>query len=634
MSIFDEDCGDVVLNTSSIFLWQNRSYRLALTQYERFAFSVKVQHHSLTGNSNSSATEHELVGVLQGTILPRPSPHFFEFADEVSSELQELAVTFCNAKGTANRIQHPTLVDDTEAVHGGGFLQIYTLEVKPSERGRLLGLRILHETLKLLHSKWTLAVMMPSSLSPRFCHWKENAPASSVPNMEENDMRVKRHFCRMGFSQAAQTGAWFLTRQGYFGGGQKESLDRPISTWLSKAQASQIEVLVPPQLVKPTGVNQLLADKVAAFVTSTPTTTRAESAAALLEIEDLVLRQGASIHDAGVFQLAVTGDDEKAAVQLLPTLIRLGGNVNHVDALGNTALHVAASQCQNQSITYLLGRGANKSLANTDGKTPLQCLKASGASFDDFEAAMGLKLPLRAMDVLPKLESHKAFMSPRVRSLLVDGWMSPRMKEVLLTTAQNEHHRIFEPYDRVPFVTYKPTSIARCCDRGCGIHRVDYIPASVLTSPINANGLYESFYDGWGNCFEAIEKVLQDGGTPTVHRVHHYLNRGDGLYRFDARKYRHFLDKGGMVEFAIDAVIDISRNVVISGDDGWEYWEIEDEIAALPATSLDAEFDIVRFKCIHEGGGVGTFTGPYRETSRLGDEEEWDEEESDEEEWD
>ncbi len=80
----------------------------------------EVQAELVTLGTNGKPDD--LVGRLEGTLLRRPDPNFFETADEISQELQELSVTFCNSKGVANRIKHPSLKEYPSAVKGGGFL--------------------------------------------------------------------------------------------------------------------------------------------------------------------------------------------------------------------------------------------------------------------------------------------------------------------------------------------------------------------------------------------------------------------------------------------------------------------------------------------------------------------------------
>lgn len=204
-------------------------------------------------------------------------------------------------------------------------------------------------------------------------------------------------------------------------------------------------------------------------------------------------------------------------------------------------------------------------------------------------------------------------MPPEQQALLVDGWMSPRMKEMLFITAEIEMELISTDCD-VSFAPRIPTPLSECASVW-GISRIDYIPATVFMTH-NPNGLYQSFKDGWGYCFLAARALLKRGQTPTVQRVEQYI---PSTYDFqvDQRKFRHFKSHYGKVEYAIDALINITRNVAVNGDDGWEYCTFEDDIEALPATPLGREFDIARFKCINEGGGEGKSRGPYLNTFKL-----------------
>ena len=87
----------------------------------------------------------------------------------------------------------------------------------------------------------------------------------------------------------------------------------------------------------------------------------------------------------------------------------------------------------------------------------------------------------------------------------------------------------------------------------------------------------------------------------------------------DRRQIECFRRNGGKVEHVIDALINITRNVAVDGDDGWEYALIEEDIEMHPATLLDQAFDIARFKCINQGGGEGQSRGPYRDAFELDD---------------
>jgi len=208
------------------------------------------------------------------------------------------------------------------------------------------------------------------------------------------------------------------------------------------------------------------------------------------------------------------------------------------------------------------------------------------------------------------LSRDLAAMSQQQRSVLLEGWLSPRMKRMLTITAEINGDIFLD--DVGLFQSYEPTSLERCCDP-FGINRIDYIPLEVLRR--DPRGLFQSFHDGYAMCFEAIAAVLRRNQAPTVQRVRNEIECG----RYDNRKFRHYIDRGGRIEYALYAVIQVTENVLLSGDDGWEYETFQDEIEALPSNPLDGRFEVARVMCINRGGGTPQAeTGPFREVTLYG----------------
>ena len=70
----------------------------------------------------------------------------------------------------------------------------------------------------------------------------------------------------------------------------------------------------------------------------------------------------------------VNGDLESTEAEL-----KKGVDINWKSLLeGNTALHVAVSEKQNELLKFLLEKGADASLKNNEGKTPLDVAKETG----------------------------------------------------------------------------------------------------------------------------------------------------------------------------------------------------------------------------------------------------------------
>jgi hypothetical protein len=81
----------------------------------------------------------------------------------------------------------------------------------------------------------------------------------------------------------------------------------------------------------------------------------------------------------------------------------------------------------------------------------------------------------------------------------------------------------------------------------------------------------------------------------------------------DLRKYYHFVQRGGKIEYALDALINVCNNIhTTKGDDGWMYDLYQDEIEAHPATPLDSFYDLARLKCFEINGNLILHPrGPY-----------------------
>jgi len=150
----------------------------------------------------------------------------------------------------------------------------------------------------------------------------------------------------------------------------------------------------------------------------------------------------------------------------------------------------------------------------------------------------------------------------------------------------------------------------------CGnVNLIEYIPLEALQS--NRPPIFGSFFrDGYEMIFKAICRILRSREVPTVRRVKEAASRSD------SRKLEHFEERGGRVEFALDAVLDITEEAVSEDTDArWEYDTFADDIEALPATPLDAMFDLARFMCFDRGGGTLDKRGPHMEVIKCGLEE-------------
>lgn len=554
-------------------------------------------------NVTAHATlEKEKIGYLIGHLLERPNQNFWEYADAISEELERLASTFCDLNGVASRVEHPRLKEAPPCVSWGGFLHIETIEVKSDHQGHDLGLQIIHETLVFLKNDWSLVVMEPGTLSSHVCKWKENSRKRKFCQVKTQQdeavtsglIKISRHWARMGFAQAGRSAtlcsAWFMTSDWYFQPDVSEPND-PKKRWIPKNEASStIDVYVPPKKVEPTGLDKELVEAVQdmtqrnnsrttvylmSVLSGLPPTSAAESTST---IESLVKR-GASIDKSHALHMAAANSNEEASI--LEILIRLGGNVDSHDDDGNTPLHVAAGVMTEPAITVLVRSGASLQATNLDGDTPLQSFMKIVERSNGY--AQRFRLPPREVDVLPKLACARALMAPDAQAVLLEGWLSPRMREVLRNTAQITYEEI---------TTSTPVELHR-------MECTEYIPEETLTQVTKASS--KKFYDGWGAIFCCVAGLLNEGLAPTVQRIKDAFT---GKYDDD---YQCFIEKGGLIEFALDAILDISENILIDPDILTDLKDID----FLPTTPLDMQFDIARFMCIMNGGGTWNSRGPY-----------------------
>jgi ankyrin repeat protein len=91
-------------------------------------------------------------------------------------------------------------------------------------------------------------------------------------------------------------------------------------------------------------------------------------AAAGIAVNPNADRRGLSVFDGGKIE------DESRVVEAVTAALNLGGDVNAVNQAGDTALHGAASLGYDPVVQLLADKGAQLSVKNTRGQTPLAAL--------------------------------------------------------------------------------------------------------------------------------------------------------------------------------------------------------------------------------------------------------------------
>jgi hypothetical protein len=196
------------------------------------------------------------------------------------------------------------------------------------------------------------------------------------------------------------------------------------------------------------------------------------------------------------------------------------------------------------------------------------CLEQALQNENDFDTAMGMKLAPEEIDIIPKYQSMTLLMDQTLRTHLNEGWLSPRMRELLKITAEIEGDQLLQEGDFYEIEPFIPTEMKQ-------------------------RDFPEDFIDGLGIVFETIARLLEAGRVPTVDRIQRSaLQSTSGAHHF-----KRMLEAGGKVEFALDALFNITEKLLVAGDCGWEYEDFKEQIKAHPSTPLDGSFGI-GFLCV------------------------------------
>jgi len=274
--------------------------------------------------------------------------------------------------------------------------------------------------------------------------------------------------------------------------------------------------------------------------------------------------------------------------KLLRKLIEFGGDVQLADQRGEQPLHLAAAFPHHNidSIKILIEAGADVSAKAGDGCMAAERIRAKSHEVGDrwicFEK-------VREDDVIPPFEALSALMTNEQRQKHVDGWLSPRMKWMLMHIS---NHEIDDMVDN-PSLGLSNTLL--------------HIPAEVVQKYNSKNGHWSGYYEcakEFQLIFSTISSLLESDLSPTVDRVSTRLN--------GVPDFLHFTRNGGKVEFALDYILSKAKN------EGEDYvFDFQSEIENLDTSSLDGMYDLTRFMLINRGGGDTYGRGPYGKTRNL-----------------
>ena len=604
-SALDEDAP--IQETNLIF--DDSNFTIHIELYQGEYDSLKEIEASVITHQN------QVIGHMSGCIISRPTTehNFYTVGDSVTQELHEMTVTFCSSRGGIDRI---TSNLDKDSIYSGGFCHIQKVEIDVQYKGQDLGLFFLQKVLEYLKGLWVIVVMRPVPLTKSFSE-RMNIDLNSVHNgdtvlsdveqarvnalLEEAMDKICRYWARLGFQQAGrnreQYNAWFLTKTTFWNDVVHPSTGT--TTLKSKDYVQELNIYKPPPFHIPTGVHKELVDLITNKETMDKVTLHNQ-------IKNLINRRNASLHESrALFVLAAneeytTEEQDIDTMRLLKVLIHsTPSHVIQLDENGDAPLHVAASALNLPVIECLLEYGAKTNVKDLDGNTPLQCLLKTLQKRQDFQSTFDLDMQAKPSDILKKQECILLLMEKEDKRALIDGWMSPRMLLALLKSADTTSFCLDNLNAAFRFKENVPTPFSTCCSSFDGIDHMNYIPPDILRAK-NPNGLYKSFAIGWRMVWAAIVSLLEMGLVPAKSRVEEEIHRlcRQNVRNFDKRSWKHFQSKGGKIEYALDALLVQTSNVISKGDDGWEYYDYKDEFDALCKTPFDESFDVARVKIL------------------------------------
>mmetsp|Transcript_7970 Transcript_7970/g.13474 ORF Transcript_7970/g.13474 Transcript_7970/m.13474 type:complete len:567 (-) Transcript_7970:353-2053(-) len=277
--------------------------------------------------------------------------------------------------------------------------------------------------------------------------------------------------------------------------------------------------------------------------------------------------------------------------KLLRKLIELGGDVQLADERGEQPLHLAAVFPYHNidSIKILIEAGADVSAKDGEGNTVVERIRAESHEVGDDDTNGFIFIQVWEDDVIPPYEALSALMTNEQKQKHVDGWLSPRMKFVLLHVARSQ---IDDMVDN-PSLGLSNT--------------LRHIPPEVLRKYNSKNGHWSGYFEcakEFQLIFVTISSLLESGMSPTVDRVRTRLN--------GVPDYLNFTRNGGRVEHALDYILYQAK---YEGDDC--VYDYQSEYESLDPSSLDGMYEMARFMLVNRGGGETTSRGPYEETRGI-----------------
>jgi hypothetical protein len=122
---------------------------------------------------------------------------------------------------------------------------------------------------------------------------------------------------------------------------------------------------------------------------------------------------------------------------------------------------------------------------------------------------------------------------------------------------------------------------------------IEYNPILSYIPPQLWPHVFKTFIRGYGSIFKAIAQLLSRFILPTESTIRAELQNGQMEY-FDVQAAQFYFSKGGRIEYALDAIVDSTKNNLDLAGSMLDLYEDDKRLRETPSCANDREFDIIR----------------------------------------
>ena len=595
---------------------------------------------------------NECVGHLEGYLFKRPCFKFARNTNSFDLFMHDFVKRFCDTSGklrppinawsTNEKFVHPMLC---ESASEGGLFVVQKVEVK--HRGKALGIQLLTDVLVALKDKWSLSILEANPI--RCPKWAPPPPEAYNREKKQYDdeeklikyngivKQIRSAYASVGFIQLGHSENMFLTAERFFqpvaSSTSTSSSSQGHRTRLTREQVDEIGVYVDlnsSDLIFK-GVNKQLRDLVDKFCkvafkiksktcAQNPTVCREVPADVQVcpgcnfttfndvERPDMNLQQfiqavqklqqaGATLHASRslfrcvdlVKKIGATLFDVEGFETIVSALLTISTHSNEINQVRGgdeleSILHFAASSNGTKE-----GEQANLDLLSVLVKLGADVTMKDSQGYQPIDIAYG-----RDGDV----EAMLAVTTPAMRSIVVDGWMTPVVSAVLSTLCNNDISSIL---CNLPNDTNENNGNSCILGKVYQIHdlyywtHIDFIPSATLKR--NSEGLCINFVLGYAYVCSAIIEVMKMRNAPTLACVRAYIDSQNEARNFSweanapvtRKEADYFFNNGGKIQYALDALFHEAQEAYVEKNSDSLDYEIyfEEQVKDLQKTPFD-----------------------------------------------